>query len=494
MNTLEAYSKLEEIEIFIKGKLDSKNQYFWPIIKSWIWRYFLYGNRKQSKIEKIFEVNKKFFLIFYSTLINILFYIFANNDKKINILFITRKVNERKLKNGLFTDRLIDPLIKLLENATAPKKIIVDKLIPNNLSQIKHLMPRPGIAYNIYGLIKASNNKELEEFIKLILDKLEINNKLNFYSIKKDFANYFSWFKLSNKYLSRFSKLNSIVVMGWYFPEMMGILAAARKNNLISYDLQHGKQGKYQAMYSGWINISEIGFYQNVPNYFLNWNQYSKDNIYRSDNLRKDHIPLLFFNPETYWDYLSLEENKIFNLKTSKRLLFIAQIQEGEIDDIMPIEKILSLIDNFNNKVSLKIRFHPNTPKSLIRKNYLRIKKIKNQFVNINITISDKNNIFLNELKWCTHLLTFYSTCCLEANKYEKGVCVIGNDAKEIYSELIDQKRFIWLEKLDLKYNNTFYKWLEETFNEKKFADNEEINNIDIKNKLKILIKENKKF
>ena len=94
-------------------------------------------------------------------------------------------------------------------------------------------------------------------------------------------------------------------------------------------------------------------FLYKIDFYFLNWNQYSKDNIYRSDNLREDHIPLLFFNPETYWDSLLLQENKISNLRTSKRLLFIAQIQEGEINDIMPIEKILSLIDNFNNKVSV---------------------------------------------------------------------------------------------------------------------------------------------
>ena len=91
---------------------------------------------------------------------------------------------------------------------------------------------------------------------------------------------------------------------------MMGILASARENNIISYDLQHGKQGRYQAMYSGWKNISEINFYQNMPNYFLNWNDYSKDNIYRSDNLRKDHIPLVFFNPETFWHELSIKEIK----------------------------------------------------------------------------------------------------------------------------------------------------------------------------------------
>ena len=65
---------------------------------------------------------------------------------------------------------------------------------------------------------------------------------------------------------------------------------------------------------------------------------------------------------------MSLKEIKIHKNKDTKRLLFIASIQQGEIKDIMPIENILSLIDNTDSNVSLKIRFHPNTPKSLVRK------------------------------------------------------------------------------------------------------------------------------
>ena len=250
--------------------------------------------KKKKKTDIINRHLKNYFIIFYSSLFNILFFSIANPHKNIKILFITRKVNERKLKNGLFTDRFIDPLIKLLDLATSPKKIIIDKYFPKNLSQLKNLMPKPGILHNIYGLSKTYNNKKIDQFIELILNKLDLNNKRNLESIKVDFTKYFSWYKLSNQYFLTFSDLNKVVLIAWYFPEAMGILASARRNNLISYDLQHGKQGSYQAMYSGWKNISEIDFYDNLPNYFLNWNNYSKDNIYRSDKLRKDHIPLLF--------------------------------------------------------------------------------------------------------------------------------------------------------------------------------------------------------
>ena len=123
MNTIETYQKLEELENFIKGKLNERNQYFWPIIKGWVWRYYLDKHKKQTIKEIIFRHFIKYIIIFYSTLTNFFFFNLTKTNNKIKILFITRKVYERKLKNGLFTDRLIDPLIKLLENATAPKKL-----------------------------------------------------------------------------------------------------------------------------------------------------------------------------------------------------------------------------------------------------------------------------------------------------------------------------------------------------------------------------------
>ena len=58
--------------------------------------------------------------------------------------------------------------------------------------------------------------------------------------------------------------------------DSMGLINAARNLNINTYDLQHGKQGKYQAMYSGWKSIKVVGSYVNIPNYFLNWNDYSR--------------------------------------------------------------------------------------------------------------------------------------------------------------------------------------------------------------------------
>ena len=72
---------------------------------------------------------------------------------------------------------------------------------------------------------------------------------------------------------------------------MMGLIAASRLFGITSVDIQHGKQGKYQPMYSGWL-IPETG-YQLLPDYFWCWGKKSSDHILSSSPKRNTHIPLI---------------------------------------------------------------------------------------------------------------------------------------------------------------------------------------------------------
>ena len=53
MNTLEANKKLEEIEKYIISENPKESNYLWPILKSWLWEYFLYKDREKYKFEEI---------------------------------------------------------------------------------------------------------------------------------------------------------------------------------------------------------------------------------------------------------------------------------------------------------------------------------------------------------------------------------------------------------------------------------------------------------
>ena len=62
------------------------------------------------------------------------------------------------------------------------------------------------------------------------------------------------------KNIIKTKKLKEMCLTSWYFPDMIGVCAAASELGIKAIDVQHGKQGKYQAMYSGWTKIPESGY------------------------------------------------------------------------------------------------------------------------------------------------------------------------------------------------------------------------------------------
>ena len=102
MNTIEAYKILEELDIFASKTIKSQYKYMWPIVKSWLWRYFLYGNKKLNRKDKIYLKVKNFFIYILNSTFNLFFYISNSKSSKVNIIFISRKVLKTKLPNGIF--------------------------------------------------------------------------------------------------------------------------------------------------------------------------------------------------------------------------------------------------------------------------------------------------------------------------------------------------------------------------------------------------------
>ena len=98
-------------------------------------------------------------------------------------------------------------------------------------------------------------------------------------------------YRWMNDLLERHENLNRIFVVGWYNPVAMGLIAASRGKSKTAVDLQHGKQGKYQSMYSGWNYITKNNDYLMLPDYFWTWGEKSKSNILNSSLTRKTHLP-----------------------------------------------------------------------------------------------------------------------------------------------------------------------------------------------------------
>ena len=143
-----------------------------------------------------------------------------------------------------------------------------------------------------------------------------------------------------NDLLERHKNLNRIFVVGWYNPIAMGLIAASRGKSKTAVDLQHGKQGKYQSMYSGWNYITKDNYYLMLPDYFWTWGEKSKSNILNSSLTRKTHLPFVGGFP-----WIDYYQNKILpNLKIRKknsRLTILVTLQNREGVNIEPIPNFL---------------------------------------------------------------------------------------------------------------------------------------------------------
>ena len=109
---------------------------------------------------------------------------------------------------------------------------------------------------------------------------------------RQDLISFSQWFTSAKKLLLKHKNLKEIYLTCWYTTETMGICAAARQLGIKTIDIQHGKQGKYQAMYSGWTTIPESG-YSLMPDKFWCWGKPSCDHILASSPNRKIHLPFV---------------------------------------------------------------------------------------------------------------------------------------------------------------------------------------------------------
>ena len=62
---------------------------------------------------------------------------------------------------------------------------------------------------------------------------------------------------ITEKNFLKNTSIKRIFIPCWYFPDAMGLIAASKKFNILTYDMQHGIQGKYRPMYTDWCKIGK---------------------------------------------------------------------------------------------------------------------------------------------------------------------------------------------------------------------------------------------
>ena len=495
------YTLSNVYEIICKSELELKEEIInhgeeaWPITRNMIWSFLLNFKNKiiveEKKTKFIFKNygldSKKFkrILIYFFR-----YFIYKISKKqfikKSKFVFFSRSTYLEKVGSGQLFDRIMDPLYMTSSINNQSIKIYVDNpILKNNLIfKAQNYFPNK---FHFFNKLDSNEYKNLEKsgimLLKLFI-KLHAFHQIEEVLIKElkiSIQKYLISKKKSYKFLKKFNKVEKIFIPAWYFPDMMGIIASAKKLGISTTEVQHGKQGKFQAAYSGWHFFPENGFL-NMPDNFWCWGRKSIDNILRASPNRKFHKPLLggYAWPIWYKTYIHNKFNRDQINKSKVKLLFTMQPSMGTtINEQLP-NSLLNLVkyyelesDKLNEEIfELKIRIHP----ARINEDYAYLKKrLGELFYSKLISYSSKSNCsFYDDLLWANHHITFYSSCALEALIFGIKSAVYGDEGYKIYEEEIKDKSITHLN------NNTHEEilcWIgkETISNKKSYQDNFEI-------------------
>jgi hypothetical protein len=332
-------------------------------------------------------------------------------------------------------DRIVDPLVFLSRNREKVTKYYMSPWPANVTLYFPASVLRPaslGISPHAIGKFRSK------------LDEIALNAGLNpdgFYRrVIQAWSQFCAWNKAGKLLFRQSPNLKRVFLTSWYFPDMMGIIAAAKELGVETIDVQHGKQGKYQGMYSWWTRIPEQG-YQLMPDRFWCWGQPSCNHILASSPARKTHKPYVGGFPwlDFYREFIS--PVTAVNARHDRRVLVTLQPPAGGHVEPIPDFVIEYLCSGLGAGTYFTFRCHPNDRG---RREYCQ-RRLKN-VPSDRFVISDGKSNLYDDLLQATHHITAYSSCCYEAAAFGVPTLLFGRDALDIYSEEIDAQIFSWTE------------------------------------------------
>jgi hypothetical protein len=355
---------------------------------------------------------------------------------EVTTLFLSRPVYLQQLSGSdLLFDRIVDPLVFLSRNRERVAKHYISSWPTDAPLYFPASVLQPAGA----GLPPAGAGEFGPQ-----LDEIALSAGLNpesfFRRVNQAWGQYRAWNNAGKQLFRNSTGLKRIFLTSWYFPDMMGIIAAAKELGVETIDVQHGKQGKYQGMYSWWTRVPEKG-YQLMPDRFWCWGQPSCDHILASSPARKTHKPYVGGFPwlDFYREFIS--PVTAFNSKHDRRVLVTLQPPAGGHVEPIPDFIIEYLSSGFSAGAYFTFRCHPNDRG---RRAYCqrRLKSVPAD----RFAISDGTSNLYDDLLQATHHITAYSSCCYEADAFGVPTLLFGHDALDIYGEEIDARAFSWTE------------------------------------------------
>ena len=335
------------------------------------------------------------------------------------------------MPDGFWFDRIVDPLLHLMNPDTLCRKYYLSQ------STLEFNLSSPATLLSCLPTLNRFPLDQYYYFLESIASDAGVDSS-NFISrVRQSVASFDRWYQFGNKFFGVRSQLKLIFVTSWYFPDLMGLIAAAHERGVKVVDVQHGKQGKLQAMYSGW-NIPKGG-YEMMPDFFWCWGQPSVNHILQTSPKRDCHNPFIGGYPwiEYYQKYIFSPPMKTLD-PCKKFILITLQPPQGANSEPIP-DFILHYMSKCPNNVHFIFRIHPNHSNGVSYCHHRLAAFSKDIF-----DIDDSSTNLYDTFMLATHHVTAYSSCCYEADVFNIPTLLFGVDALTIYKDEIKNGIFSW--------------------------------------------------
>lgn len=444
--------KIRDVLVAIESSLDvngiqAEGVCLWPILRLCIWRQLAIDQNQEQPPAKIswWKSMQRLTMFLYKLLskakrLITYFFSISSQKKHVEIVFLTRPVYLQKLSSGQFFDRMIDPLVSLIKNKKNVSKLCIGEgKKPKNLYfDFSYLAPNELERPQVHPQFASSEIKKIAEIA-------DLDESALLESFKRSCTHFFQWYNLGTKLFRKMPFLKHVYVTSWYFPDMMGLIAAAKDRNVNVTDLQHGQQGRYQIMYTWWAKIPSDG-YKLLPDKFWCWGQTSVDHIIQVNNNVQAHQAFVGGYPWIDYYKLHINENSLdasHSKEQSKhrlKVVFTLQPPSGEHQEPIPDFIVDFLMAHESSQgISFTFRCHPNF-KGCLQYIKDRLKSIgESQYV-----ISRGDSLLYDDFLSATHHVTAFSSCCYEAEVFGIPTLLFGSDALENYEDEIKNNVFAW--------------------------------------------------
>ncbi len=404
----------------------------WPLVRQCIWICLISSPSPENELRHPSSVINFLFGFFRRVFV----YLFkykrrASLNGTESVAFFSRPVYLQNAPSNQLIDRVVDPLLCCIPNGINSVKYYVSSWPAG-----RSLAYKASVLMCPQDLGHSSLSPDQLEALLEISKIIKISSSILIKKCTSNLQKFNLWYNFGESLFSRRVSLKFIFVTSWYFPDMMGLIAAARLYGITTVDIQHGKQGKYQPMYSGW-DIPQEG-YELMPDIFWCWGKKSSDHILSSSPNRANHRPIVGGYPWLqYYSRFLKTKQPLSNSKYHINVLFTLQPCTKENPHPIP-DFVVKYLSSPTANAFFVFRIHPNNNSAEYCEDRL------SSCINSMYSIDEGRSSLYDRMLSSTHHITAFSSCCYEASEFGIPTLLYGPTSSLLYSDEISDDIFSW--------------------------------------------------